>query len=57
MTETHALPKWLWIPRLLAAGIVGQTLFFKFTGAELPVHILRPSAPSRRGVLAPRYWN
>lgn len=34
MTETHALPKWLWIPRLLAAGIVGQTLFFKFTGAE-----------------------
>ena len=39
MTETYALPKWLWIPRLLAAGIVGQTLFFKFTGAELPVHI------------------
>ncbi len=39
MVETAALPKWLWIPRLIAAVIIGQTLYFKFTGAELPVQI------------------
>jgi len=26
-------PRWLWLPRLLIAGILGQTLYFKFTGA------------------------
>ena len=33
------LPGWLWLPRLLAAGILGQTLFFKFTGAPESVYI------------------
>lgn len=39
MKTPHELPRWLWIPRLIAAVIIGQTLFFKFTGAELPVYI------------------
>ena len=29
----------LWVPRLLAAFILGQTLFFKFTGAPESIHI------------------
>ena len=28
------VPRWLWLPRLLIASILGQTLYFKFSGAE-----------------------
>jgi uncharacterized membrane protein YphA (DoxX/SURF4 family) len=31
--------KWIWIPRMIAALIMLQTLFFKFTGAEESVYI------------------
>ena len=34
-----SLPGWLWVPRLVAAGILGQTLFFKFTAAPESVYI------------------
>ena len=29
----------LWVPRVIAAFILGQTLFFKFTGAPESIHI------------------
>jgi uncharacterized membrane protein YphA (DoxX/SURF4 family) len=31
--------KWIWIPRIVAALIMLQTLFFKFTGAEESIYI------------------
>jgi uncharacterized membrane protein YphA (DoxX/SURF4 family) len=31
--------KWIWIPRIIAALIMLQTLFFKFTGAEESIYI------------------
>lgn len=33
------LPTWLWAPRAIAAGVLLQTLYFKFTGAPESVYI------------------
>jgi uncharacterized membrane protein YphA (DoxX/SURF4 family) len=32
---------WIWIPRIIAAIIMLQTLFFKFSGAEESIYIFR----------------
>lgn len=52
MNAQASLPKWLWIPRIIAAAIIGQTLFFKFTGAELPVHIFTTLGAEPEGRIA-----
>lgn len=39
MHEPHPPPRAVWIAQLIAAAILGQTLFFKFTGAPESVWI------------------
>ena len=39
MTATPASPKWHWVLQIIAALILAQTLFFKFTGAPESVYI------------------
>ena len=46
-----SLPGWLWIPRLVAAGILGQTLFFKFTAAPESVYIFEKVGAGAAGEL------
>ena len=46
-----SLPGWLWIPRLVAAGILGQTLFFKFTAAPESVYIFEKVGAGAAGLV------
>lgn len=46
------LPRWLWLPRLLAAGILLQTLYFKFTGAPESVYIFTQVGAEPEGRIA-----